>query len=168
MLRHQGSFFLKNIKSEALNTGKESNYRNYKKRDTFGYTHGTVSTTFIDISASGTDSGIIGDDVEGNVSMPFEFDLYGTVSRDLRVSTNGAILFDDTSGTIAFTNETFPNAANPLMIAPYWDDMRGFNGFSDIYYATQGAAPNRSFIIQWDNWFSIDGFASGDFQVVFV
>ena len=143
---HPGVFLLSSIKNS---TTAKDNFIYKKKRDTFGYTRSFNVSSFVEIAGTGTDTGISFNGEEVYIQMPFEFDLYGTVSRDLTIGDNGAILFDDTSASnIPATNETFPNATYPLMIAPYWDTLDPNTG--TVYYDTQGTAPNRSFIVQWD------------------
>ncbi|MDN5199955.1 BNR-repeat neuraminidase N-terminal domain-containing protein [Fulvivirgaceae bacterium BMA10] len=120
--------------------------------DNYGYTYidsdepsGTVA--FEDISGTGTDISM-GDEGEFNTTLPFEFDFYGTVSRDVRIGGNGAIRFSQTSGNISYNNRDFPRNSPPLLIAPFWDDLNVDSGGA-VYMETKGTAPNRRFIVQW-------------------
>ena len=140
--------------------------------DTFGYTYidsdevgGSVA--FEDISVSGTATGL-SDDGETNVRMPFEFDLYGTVSSDVRIGGNGAIRFGQTTGNINATNGNFPNNGTPNLIAPWWDDLYADDTGAEVYYETKGTAPNRRFIVQWHDigHYNLSNGPSITFQVV--
>lgn len=126
----------------------------------------TAPYNFIDISATGTPLNLT-DDGEANVTMPFQFNFYGTTSDLLRVGNNGGILFATTTGDVGFTNAALPNAAHPLAIFPFWDDLDDELG--NVYYETVGAAPNRTFIVQWHERPHFPGSATADtvtFQVI--
>lgn len=123
------------------------------------YTFATCSPGFEDISGSAdglfqsaADWGGNADDGQANVTMPFDFTLYDTVSSNLRVGTNGGILFGVTTGALAFTNTDIPTATPALAILPFWDDL-DFRSLvppdMGVYYKTVGTAPNRRFIVQW-------------------
>jgi hypothetical protein len=101
---------------------------------------------FIDISGTGTALNLT-DDGEANVTMPFQFTYFGTTSDLVRVGNNGGMLFATTTGDVGFTNAALPNAAHPLAIFPFWDDLDDETG--NVYYETVGAAPDRMFIVQW-------------------
>ncbi|MDN5199954.1 DUF4347 domain-containing protein [Fulvivirgaceae bacterium BMA10] len=145
--------------------------------DSFGYTYidsdetgGTIA--FEDISGTGTATGL-GDEGETTVSMSFDFDFYGTTSRDLRISDNGTILFGAISGTDTRWNNrgSFPTSTYTYIIAPYYDDFypAASGGQGDIYYQELGTAPNRRFIVQWDDvehWDLRAGTNGVTFQVV--
>jgi hypothetical protein len=114
-----------------------------------GYTYDdTAAYNFIDISGTGTPLNLT-DDGEANVTMPFQFTFYGVTSDLVRIGNNGGMLFATTTGDVGFTNAALPNAAHPLAIFPFWDDLDEETG--NVYYETQGSAPNRMFIVQWDD-----------------
>lgn len=140
--------------------------------DTFGYSFidsneigGTVA--FEDISGTGTATGL-GDDGETNVNMPFEFDLYGTVSQVVRIGGNGAIMFGQTSGDISPNNTDIPATTPSNLIAAWWDDLDPSDTGAEVYYETRGTAPNRRFIVQWDDMghFTVGNGPSVTFQIV--
>ncbi|NJN54581.1 MAG: hypothetical protein HC804_07380 [Anaerolineae bacterium] len=131
-----------------------------------GYSYDDAAPyNFIDISGSGTPLGLA-DDGEANVTMPFQFTYYGVTSDLVRIGNNGGILFATTTGEIDFSNTALPNAAHPLAIFPYWDDIDSETG--DVYYETMGSAPNRMFIVQWNDrpHFPGPGVSGVTFQVV--
>ncbi|MCB9135042.1 MAG: hypothetical protein H6636_06425 [Anaerolineales bacterium] len=106
----------------------------------------TVPFNWVEISGTGTALNLT-DDSEANVTMPFPFTFYGVTSNLVRVGNNGGILFNATTGDVAVTNATLPNSAHPLAMFPFWDDVDADTG--NVYYETQGTAPNRQFIIEW-------------------
>ena len=126
-----------------------------------GYTYNDTGTSaFADISGTGTALGYASDssddEIKG-VTMPFAFSFYGASSDKLCVSNNGLIFFgvSDPCPTGGSTIPWFGNVALPTAnlpnpaILPFWDDFG--NGPGDVYYATQGVAPARKFIVQWNN-----------------
>ena len=106
----------------------------------------TCTSTFEDISSSGTALGLV-DDGEVAITLPFDFTLTGVTSRDLLVSNNGAVLFGVTSGNVsAFNTELTSNSAKPGFY-PFWDDIDDDAG--DVYWEVKGTAPNRYLVIEW-------------------
>ena len=94
------------------------------------------------------DGGVV-DNAEGNVTMPFDFMFYGKTSNKLRIGNNGGILFDASAGDVSPNNTKLSNFEHPFAIFPYWDTFEGDQG--GVYYTTTGTAPNRMFIVQWDD-----------------
>lgn len=107
------------------------------------------SPTYTDISGTGTALNLT-DDSEANVTLPFSFLFYDTVSTSLRIGSNGGILFDATSGSLPASNTDIPASSPAPAILPYWDDLNPATG-GDVYYQTLGTAPQRRFIVQWNN-----------------
>lgn len=104
---------------------------------------------FVDISATGTPLNIT-DDGEVNVVLPFDFEWYGTSTRNVRVGSNGAVLVDTTAGNINAGNGTLPSAdTNNGIIAPLWDDFNSSSGTNGNVYA-QDMGDGR-YIVQWHN-----------------
>ncbi len=86
------------------------------------------------------------------VSLGFNFTYYGHVYSQVYVSTNGFISFLPLASSYP-QNDTIPVATAPdSIIAPYWDDLDGTTTNGKIYKKVVGTAPNRKFIIQWDNF----------------
>ncbi len=104
---------------------------------------------WIDISATGSDTGVYGDDVYQTVSVGFEFSFYGNKYTQVRVSSNGYLSFTDNAS--AYSNSNIPNSSSPNnLVSPFWDDLY-VDGSGHVYYQTIGTAPNRIFIVQWSN-----------------
>lgn len=128
--------------------------------DDYGYrwtdnvaTGPTVSFNWIDITATGTDTGIDGDDDSGAGPYPigFDFEFYGNTYSELNISTNGLITFGYRTSTLSNTN--IPSSSTPNdYIAPYWDDLCvDYSVYNDgsILYETSGTAPNRQMVIEF-------------------
>ncbi len=89
------------------------------------------------------------------VDLPFDFQYYGDVFSQIRVSDNGWISFD-TSDFFDFYNWGMPNAhGNHSQVAPFWDNFRVIpdeglpdgahrDGIFTDYVDSEGA-----FIIEW-------------------
>ncbi len=121
---------------------------------------------YISINTTGTPLNLT-DDSEANITLPFPFTFYGVTSSDLRVGNNGGIRFNATTGDVGITNAALPNAAHPLTIFPFWDDLDDEQG--NVYWEVQGTAPNRIAIVEWYQRPHFPGSAAADtvtFQVL--
>jgi hypothetical protein len=123
----------------------------YAGPDGFGYASIPRPLDFFDISATGTNAGLSGMD-DGGVIVPigFSFDLYGTQSTNIGLSTNGYLA--DHPDLVDFSNDCpIPSAIDPdRAIFPFWDDL-SLVDHGAIYYQTFGSAPNRVFVAQWED-----------------
>jgi len=85
-----------------------------------------------------------------NVPIGFTFNYNGQNQTILNISTNGAIRFGS-NVTVSYVNDL--SSTNDVdVIAPLWDDLfikNAYNG--EIIYNTFGNAPNRKFIVEWQN-----------------
>ncbi len=122
----------------------------------------TDMTPFEDISATGTALGLI-DDGEANVTLPFTFEVDGQSSTDVRIGNNGGILFAVTDGNVPFTNATLI-PQDPALIAPFWDDID--DNMGDVFWEVLGTAPNRRFIVQWNDRSHFNNIGSSTFQAI--
>ncbi len=133
-----------------------------------------VSTNYLFSQTPGTYTAITGtsvpalagagvDDNPGQIaanSIPFPFNYYGT-SASINIST--AAISISPNGWICSGTSTNQGAAplafdfNPFgpvstcVIAPFSADLSG-TSTSNVQYTTTGTAPNRVFIIQWENF----------------
>ncbi len=97
-----------------------------------------------------TPLGLTGDDVATSVPLPFSFWFYGQTYNTAFVTSNGNLNF--LAANTAFTNTAIPSTAAPnAAIYPFWDDMNVISGTGSMWTRTTGAAPNRSFLIEWRN-----------------
>jgi hypothetical protein len=125
---------------------------------TYSWIDATTGTWLPDISDD--------DDESELVPIGFSFNFYGNPYTSVYVSSNGFLTFEE-AGSISWTNEAIPYGNTPNdMIAPFWDDLYPDTG-GDIYYETQGTAPNRQFIAEWYDIDHISGTPTGaTFEVI--
>ncbi len=90
------------------------------------------------------------DDCTETVALPFTFNFFGTDYTSVVISSNGNLQFGNSPST-AYLNDAIPGAAVPNnAVYPLWDDYNpGEQG--DIYFVEDGVAPNRRFIVEWNN-----------------
>jgi hypothetical protein len=90
------------------------------------------------------------DDEYELVPIGFSFDFYGNTYTEVYVTSNGILTFDE-DNAYYWSNSAIPKSSTPNnMIAPFWDDLYPDTS-GDIYYETQGTAPHRRFIAEWDD-----------------
>ncbi|MCX6875772.1 MAG: hypothetical protein NTW21_18480 [Verrucomicrobia bacterium] len=133
--------------------------------DVFGYklTSGYALADFEEIS-SGANLGITlaalssDDSYSEAVSIGFPFYFYGNQYTTCYIGTNGYITFG--SGSSAYPNHAgasfavpFPKTISPRnVIAGFFADLKPGDALSGkIFFDTLGTAPNRRFIVQWQN-----------------
>lgn len=88
------------------------------------------------------------------IPIGFTFNFYGNNYTQCLISTNGYITFDLTgAGGYSQWSITspIPSAVDPTnsIMGPWQDVNPGVGG--TILYASFGTAPNRRFVVQWDN-----------------
>jgi hypothetical protein len=118
--------------------------------DGFGYVSSSIPLAFIDISATGIDAGLNGEDDSGVLAMlGFDFDLYGVPVSVLGISTNGYLTA--TSSIAVFGNTCVPAQGSPNAgIFPFWDDLT-LENHGAIHYQTAGPPGARVFVAQWED-----------------
>jgi hypothetical protein len=90
------------------------------------------------------------DDCTESVFLPFTFTFFGNDYNQVYISSNGNVQFGP-SVTTAYLNDAIPSPAIPNnAIYPLWDDYNPSQQ-GEIYYFEDGFAPNRRFIIEWNN-----------------
>ena len=136
--------------------------------DTFGYRYlcsddpSGPDYNWIEISGTGTNTGLTGDDVSTEVPIGFQFPFYGNSYSSAWISSNGFITFNS-SGAWYYTNYGIPDSNVPNnMIAPLWDDLYIYPPEA-VFYETRGVAPNRQFIVEW----YVEGYSSSPSDVRF-
>lgn len=120
--------------------------------DGFDGPHGGAGYDWVDITATGTPLDMLGSGFPVNVSIGFPFTYYGQTSDQIVASLEGGFLFGVTEGYLTFQNTPLPNADIGAAILPYWADIeypQPQDG--NTYVQTLGTAPNRRFVIEWDN-----------------
>jgi hypothetical protein len=123
-----------------------------------GYVTSTPKTAFIDAcTLSGAQtilSNVANWQMSPTITLPFSFPLYGAAQTQAFIGSQGTLGFgppvplfydgypDCTMGGTPFT------AYGALVVYGDQDLQTGSDG---ICYATQGAAPNRQFVVTWKN-----------------
>jgi hypothetical protein len=125
-----------------------------------------ATPNFVDISATGADIGfVVGDNLDNEFAeftAPFPIRFYGRTSTALCISNDGIVVFDDPECVSPSPgsnpdpgysfNQQLPTSMGvnvPTFFAPMWGNLG--DGPGRVYTATLGAAPNRTFIVQWDD-----------------
>ena len=108
-------------------------------------------------------------------TLGFDFEFYGTVHQQVVVNTNGYLTFtnDDSVPDFKFednfADQRFESGTedNKLPIAAaFWEDL-DIRQSDGIFTATRGTAPNRRFIVQYENHeHVITGIPRVTFQIV--
>lgn len=104
---------------------------------------------------SGTQISFPDDEYSTVVNLPFNFCFMGTYYNQIVVSSNSTISFEaacatqySSWSTVAIPSTTPGDIRNTIM-GPWHDIDPGVNG--TIRYNTYGTAPNRRFVVTWDN-----------------
>jgi hypothetical protein len=84
------------------------------------------------------------DDGYATEMLPFAFQAFGRAATSVTMSANGVLGFN--AGTWAFNNTALPAARATSSIYAFWDDLAMRDG---ICTTVVGAAPNRTFVIEW-------------------
>jgi len=117
-----------------------------QRHDNFGYFCQATDFGFVDAN---TVLPLSGDDASVQVTLPFDFSFYGTTYTSANVATNGFLSF--VSNIPIFANGPIPSPDEPNgAIYPFWDDLI-VDGAASVRTEELGTAPNRSFVIEWDN-----------------
>ncbi|GJM41707.1 MAG: hypothetical protein DHS20C20_19890 [Ardenticatenaceae bacterium] len=130
--------------------------------DLYGYTCDS-GTAFAYIDAT-TDTFLYSDDGVVTLDLPFTFTFYGTPYIQLQASSNGNLQFGNSNAF--FGNSCLdegPVSGMGDMIAPFWDDL-DLTAFGFLEYDVVGEAPNRIYVLEWDN---IPRFGDSDDRVTF-
>lgn len=107
---------------------------------------------FIDIAATGTDL-VLTDDSEIGMPLPFPILYQGTLVTDCTIGNNGGMALGTTTAQIGYGGNMTTQPGT--FIFPWGDDMDDETG--NVYHQTNGTAPNRTFIVQWDNICNFSG-----------
>jgi len=119
-------------------------YRFIDSQEPGGPSYNFLSTNN-QLSASGCD------DCSTSVSLPFTFSFYGGSYNSINVNSNGNATFDGSFTT--WRNYELSSGSAPRRgVHPWWDDWNpSCQGNSIIKTGTSGSAPNRIFVITWEN-----------------
>lgn len=123
--------------STTLNTIVHNAYEldttTYVLKDTTGFTRGPFG---VDVSS-------------GGINLPFDFTFYNQTYNQLYINTNGIVTFE--LPLMSLNNAQAIPEINSMnnFIALCWSNLVADAG--DIKYGTIGAAPNRIFVIDYDD-----------------
>jgi hypothetical protein len=114
--------------------------------DPYGYLW-TDAEPYVWNDASSGSLGPEGDDeFSSSISMGFNFEFYGQTFSSLWITTNGHVTFDGTLNPSVVCNP----ASDFMGFAGLWTDIDVVTPGA-IYYETTGSAPNRKFVVQFDD-----------------
>ncbi|MDB4870709.1 MAG: hypothetical protein JWL97_1713 [Gemmatimonadales bacterium] len=94
------------------------------------------------------------DCVAYDTPIGFAFTFFGNTYSTLQVGANGFVGFDRSIGDGCCQGGGIPSAGDAPynnMISVAWTDLYSAALNSDVRYETQGSAPNRKFVVQWNN-----------------
>jgi hypothetical protein len=101
--------------------------------------------------AAGTVLSLTGDDNVTQVALPFTFTFHGRGYTSAWVDTNGLLSFATNPGVNTWANGAIPSPVAPnAVIAPFWDDLM-IDASASVRTQVSGAAPNRTFTVEWRN-----------------
>ncbi len=122
--------------------------------DSFGYNY-VSPTPPSGLSLAAGDDGVVsltnlaGDDNSQAVNIGFPFYFYDKSYTSLSASTNGLLVFGGSS--TAYRAESIPSSGRSNnFIAAFWTDLAKGSG-SKILYTTSGSAPDRIFVLEYQN-----------------
>ncbi|MBK9643175.1 MAG: hypothetical protein IPO72_18320 [Saprospiraceae bacterium] len=112
--------------------------------------------------------GSLDDGYWSGITIPFNFNFYGNTFSSVVIGTNGNIHFG--TPTTGGYGSTFPNTSNPnFTIAGVFADLDlrllpGSVTTGSLNYFTEGASPNRRFVVNYD---SVGFYNSGSPQLFY-
>ena len=103
------------------------------------------------IAGSGTSVSLGDDALSGAITIPFPFNFYGNSYTSIYFSSNGFLTFDALADDGCCSGQDIPDVADPNnLIAFAWEDLSPNLG-GTIQYFTSGSAPNRIFVVNYNN-----------------
>ncbi len=106
------------------------------------------------------------DDDKQVVNMGFNFTFAGVSYSQVRIMSNGLLQFGpDQAMHQAYLNQPLPTPVYLNFLAPYWDDLDPAIG-GTVRYSLLGSAPNRRFVVSWENVPVYGGAGSYTFQAI--
>lgn len=119
--------------------------------DSFGYTATEIPANQRTLTGAATLLDLGDDGTELGVAIGFPFSFYGTSHTTLVISSNGFLSFEADPEDGCCDGEPLPENDNVNhVIAGYWTDLDTTEG-GELRYQTIGTAPNRLFVVEWDD-----------------
>ncbi|MEM1040019.1 MAG: Ig-like domain-containing protein, partial [Pseudomonadota bacterium] len=135
--------------------------------DAYVANYDATGSTYVDISATGNVL-TLGDEVNQQQSIGFDFEFFGETYSDLFVHDNGFVTFGSGIGN-AFNNANMSGGTQlggRPAIAALWNDLDTGAG-GTVYTQTVGAPGAQQMIIQWDDVpLYSNGGNNGSFQII--
>lgn len=104
------------------------------------------------------------DDGTSTATMPFAFRFYDVMTSSVWFSSNGVVGFGTASSSYSNTCLPSPGGPRPAIMA-FWDDLA--TRATGVCAGTVGTAPNRQFVITWNDAQPLgDGASHMTFSVV--
>jgi hypothetical protein len=111
--------------------------------------------SFVDVASTGTRVSLRDDEVSPPIHLGFSFRFYDATRTEASVSSNGFLILGDETHDGCCPADPVPHCAAPNgMIAGFWTDLNpepAEGGGGAIYYDTLGSAPDRRFVVQFDD-----------------
>ena len=146
-LRAQAGGCTDSLDADVVSAGDDQvqDFALSRKLDDFG--HGCRPIAFDWVETTGQ-TALYGDDFVGRLSLPFDFDFYGTTYQQVFLSDNGYLDFaaPDQFNPLpsAIPSKVEPNAA----VYALWQDLR-VDAQSHIGFDTVGSSPDRAFVVEY-------------------
>ena len=139
--------------------------------DNYGYTwDDTGALSWID-ATTGTNTGLSGytyNKATGPITLPFTFKYYENSYTQLWIAASGYLGFTDTGGYWPDWSY-IPSPGEPNnVIAPYWSPYKlASSGKTNrVFYKSGGTAPNRYFVVEWNQVKDVDLQNNYTFEVI--
>ncbi len=92
--------------------------------DAFGYAAVPIPGNLRDISSSGQFIALDDDEISDAIEIGFDFSFYGSVMRDVYISSNGLITFAETNNDGCCSGDPIPSTRDPdNLVAGFWEDF---------------------------------------------
>jgi PKD repeat protein len=115
-----------------------------------GYTFAQSTTTYSSITGTALFPTNWDDNVQ-NLTLPFSFQFNGASYSAINVSSNGFITFGTTAPTTTGYTPISGTTAYSGAISAFGRDIIVSSAAETCTYTTLGTAPNRTFVVQWNN-----------------
>jgi subtilisin family serine protease len=142
-----GRCFDPQTKSVTVSANTVLNFSMVARVDSFGYSCGLASYSFIDANTILP----ISNYGSANVTLPFPFTFYGQTYETVTVRAGGYIHFVPnpygTQNNSAIPSSAYPNGA----VYPFWDYLYVKPGTGTVRTQLLGSTPNQQFVIEWRN-----------------
>ncbi len=160
-----GSLTFEATASLTTPTGSLADVRSVTGTVVTNYRVEDAAYEWIDATSGGTKTSLASDDTSVTLSLPFPVTYYGASYSQVKVSSNGYLVFAASDAT-AFANAAIPDASPPNgYIAPFWDDLNPGSGGS-VWYRVTGTSPSRTFVVAWIGVPHYPNVGSATFEVV--